>query len=66
MNEPRRCGKCGKEFDEYEGGLYLDQKMSYGSDFDGSFVKTQLCCKCSDKLIRSCKLQVIFDDPPTN
>lgn len=65
MNDPRKCSKCGADIDDYDGGIVVNQKMGYGSDFDGTFILMKLCCKCSDKLIKGCKLQVAFDDPPT-
>lgn len=61
---PTTCSKCGAEFDDYEGGVTIRERLGYGSKFDGAFVHIRLCCKCTDKLIDSCKEKVLSDEPP--
>lgn len=52
------CNKCGKEFDmwdEYE-GLSVGRLLGYGTKYDGEYLRLNLCCKCLESLIDSCKI----------
>lgn len=59
------CNVCGKDFDEWDKqeSFGLNYDIGYGSDFDGSKIRLDLCCRCFDDLMNhilpKCKISPI-------
>lgn len=49
----RVCNMCGKDFDEWDTqeNFGFQHHVGYGSEFDGSNIRMDLCCKCFDRLM---------------
>lgn len=56
--EEVRCNKCGKKMDaiDKQQNFTYDSMISYGSAYDGSWVRLRLCCKCIDNLLAECEV----------
>ena len=57
------CNYCGKEFDFTDSilGFHAEQRLGFGSIYDGDLFYIDLCCGCLDRLIDSCKITPIED-----
>ena len=57
------CNKCGKKMDEFDvqEDFSFNQTLGYGSKYDGECLELDLCCKCMDELIDSCKIDPILE-----
>lgn len=56
MNLPNKnikCSMCGKDFslDDYQENFCFDRIIGYGSKYDETHIKFNLCCNCFDKTI---------------
>lgn len=61
----RVCNMCGKKFDEWdtqEECVFVSYRIGYGSKYDGSSVRIDLCCNCMDNLIEMCKINPICEE----
>ena len=58
------CNKCGKEFDIWDSqeNFSIHRRLGYGTKYDGSDLKMNLCCNCMEKLIDGCKFSPIKDE----
>lgn len=57
------CNKCGKPFnmwDEQE-DFSIYRRAGYGTRYDGSWIRLDLCCDCMEDLIESCKISPVAD-----
>ena len=56
-----QCNLCGADLDEFDLNNNFSMRMNigYGSEFDGDELTMTLCCKCMDKLIKSCKVSPV-------
>ena len=47
------CNMCGRDFDMWDeqDGLMVNQRLGYGSRFDGHNLQLDLCCVCYDELM---------------
>lgn len=58
------CNMCGKDFDEWdnqENFAIVSYLIGYGSKYDGSALRLDLCCDCMDMLIEKCKLNPLIE-----
>lgn len=55
------CNKCGKHFDMWDKSedFSFYAQLGYGTKYDGSTLKLDLCCSCMEKLIDECKISPI-------
>lgn len=59
------CNMCGKEFDEWDKQeeFGFDYQVGYGSGYDGSRIRLDLCCSCFDSLmdyiVPKCKISPV-------
>lgn len=61
----RVCNMCGKKFDEWdeqEDFAFVSYQIGYGSKYDGSKMRIDLCCNCMDNLIEKCKISPICQE----
>ena len=63
MSKTTVCNKCGKQFDMWDEqeGYAIYTRLGYGSKYDGDHLELDLCCKCMDELIDSCKVGPISE-----
>lgn len=64
MSKTITCNKCGKEFDfwDEQEAFSLHRELGYGTKYDGAKLELDLCCKCMDELIESCKVNPVVDE----
>lgn len=55
------CNMCGREIRDAPAPLIVNQMIGYGSIYDLHMLKLQLCPKCTDKMITSCKINPVKD-----
>lgn len=57
-SEEAYCNKCGKQLDilDLQQGFHIENRLGYGSKYDDDNLELDLCCKCMDELIDSCKI----------
>jgi len=55
------CNKCGKKFDIYDEQeqFSINRWLGYGTKYDGGHLELDLCCKCMEELIESCKVNPV-------
>ncbi len=64
---PTKCTMCGKDFEEwdYQENISFDHLIGYGSKYDCSRLKLDLCINCFDKVIDfilpQCKINPLSD-----
>ena len=54
---------CGREFDflDEQESFHFYSRLGYGSRYDNHTLRLDLCCKCMDQIIDSCKLSPVTD-----
>ena len=52
--EKKKCSMCGKVFDIWgeQEDFCFDRHIGYGSEFDLTHIKFNLCCECFDKVFK--------------
>lgn len=64
----RVCNLCGKEFDVWDEqqDFVISKDIGYGSKFDGSHMRLDMCCDCFDILmdavIQKCVISPIEEE----
>lgn len=58
------CNKCGKHFDMWDESENFSfyTRLGYGTKYDGSNLKLDLCCSCMEKFIDECVISPIQDN----
>ena len=64
MDKKKVCNVCGNEFNMYDDidGYSIHKKVGYGSKYDGKFMHMNICIKCMDKLIDSCRIKPVISE----
>lgn len=68
IDSPKRCCKCGKEFNylDRQEDFCLDRFIGYGSKYDLCHLSLNLCIDCFDELITKirpmCKIDPIIGE----
>lgn len=59
----RFCNKCGKKFDlwDEQENFSINRHLGYGTKYDGSLMRLNLCCDCAERLIDECTISPIHD-----
>lgn len=56
------CNKCGRSFDMFDeaGEFHFTGGLGYGSAYDGDGFEIDLCIRCVDELVKSCKISPLI------
>jgi len=56
-----KCNLCGKKFDAWDEqeDFSIYRSVGYGSRYDGSNLRLDLCCDCLDKLVDECVISPV-------
>jgi len=58
------CNKCGKIFDDWDTQEHFhiyEEYLGYGTIYDGCKLHMNLCCGCMESLIKSCRIDPIYE-----